>query len=122
MEKGIKETSKKGGVAWLLQRISAVFLFLVVIGHFVLYHFIKQGELKKVEILKYTRYPWFSLIQFLFITAALYHGLNGVWTIVEDYVKGKLLRMILFSCIITVGVGLLFIGTLTIIRVSGMAG
>jgi succinate dehydrogenase / fumarate reductase membrane anchor subunit len=122
MDKGIKETSKKGGVAWLLQRISAVFLFLVLIGHFILYHFIKQGDLKKAELLTYIRYPWFSLIQFLFLTAALYHGLNGVWMIIEDYVHGKLLRIILFSSLITVGLGLLFIGTLTIIRVSGMAG
>ena len=44
MKKNYKETSKTGALAWLLQRISAIFIFVVLIYHFFVYHFISQGK------------------------------------------------------------------------------
>ena len=120
MNKGIKESSKSGGISWFFQRISAVILFVILVGHFVFYHFIQHGKIQKAEILKYTKYSWFSVIQFLFLICALYHGLNGVWMVVEDYIHHKFLRIFLFFSIILVGIGFLFVGTLTIIKVSNL--
>jgi succinate dehydrogenase / fumarate reductase membrane anchor subunit len=120
MKKGIQETSRSGGIAWFLQRISAVVLFVIIIGHFVLYHFILHGDIEKTDVLKFTRFSWFSLIQFLFLVTALYHGLNGTWAVIEDYIHHKILRLILFSLVLIVGLGLLFVGTLTIIKVSSI--
>jgi succinate dehydrogenase / fumarate reductase membrane anchor subunit len=118
MNKNFKESSKSGSIAWLLQRISAVYLFIALVGHFIFYHFIRQGNIAKADILKYTRYSWFSVLQFLFLISALYHGLNGIWIVVEDYIHTKYLRIALFSLIIIVGIALLFVGTLTIVRIS----
>ena len=120
MNKSLKETSKSGGISWLLQRISAVYLFIALVGHFIFYHFIRHGDIEKADILKYTRYSWFNVLQFLFLISALYHGLNGIWMVVEDYIHHKYLRIVLFSLIIIVGVSLLFVGTLTIIRISSL--
>jgi len=121
MKKSIQETSKSGGLAWFFQRLSAIILFVIVIGHFILYHFIFQGDIQKSDVLKFTQYSWFSLIQFVFLLTALYHGLNGTWGVIEDYVHHRIWRLILFSLVITAGTGLLFVGTLTIIRVSSIA-
>ena len=49
---------------------------------------------------------------------ALYHGLNGVWSVVEDYTSNrKPWRLVWYSLLLTVGARvLLFVGTLTIVK------
>ncbi len=119
MRKNLKETSKTGARAWLLQRITAVILFVVLIYHFFIYHFISQGKAPGwSQVVAKMQSPWFNLLQFLFLAAALYHGLNGAWMVVEDYIHSKSWRFILFSLILVAGAGLFFVGTLTIFKAS----
>jgi len=120
MKKMNKETSKTGGLAWLFQRISAVILFILLMLHFVTYHFIGKGVVKYDDIITKMKSPWFSLIQFLFLITALYHGLNGIWMVAEDYIHSKYLRITFFCMIITVGSALFFIGLLTIFKVANI--
>jgi succinate dehydrogenase / fumarate reductase membrane anchor subunit len=120
MKKTFKETSKTGAVAWLLQRITAVILFALLIIHFVTYHFIAKGVYPWKEVVAKMQSPWFNLMQFIFLVTALYHGLNGIWMVTEDYIHGRILRMIVYSLILLVGLTLFFIGTATIIKISGM--
>jgi len=118
MRKTFRETSKKGAVQWLLQRISAVIIFVIIMIHFVTYHMLSEGAYKYEKVVSKMKSPWFNLMQFLLLCAVLYHGLNGVWMLVEDYIHIKGLRLFLFSLIIVVGVSLFFVGVLTIIKVS----
>lgn len=120
MKKNFKETSKTGAIAWLLQRISAVVLFVLLILHFVTYHFIAKGIFPWETVVKKMQSPWFNLMQFIFVITALYHGLNGVWMVVEDYIHGKFWRILIFSLILMVGLSLLFVGMLTIFKVSNL--
>jgi succinate dehydrogenase / fumarate reductase membrane anchor subunit len=121
MRKNLKETSKTGAIAWLLQRISAIVLFIILIYHFVFYHFLSQGNAPAwAEIAAKMKSPWFNLLQFLFLTAALYHGLNGVWMVVEDYIHSRFWRLLIFSLILLVGTSLLFVGTLTLFKVANI--
>ena len=120
MKKSFRETSKAGAMLWLFQRISAVILFIMIIFHFTTYHFISKGVIKYAGVMSKIKSPWFNLIQFLFLISALYHGLNGVWMIIEDYFHKKFWRLLLFGSIITVGLALLFVGLLTIFKISGM--
>jgi succinate dehydrogenase / fumarate reductase membrane anchor subunit len=118
MKKGFRETSKKGGIPWLVQRISAVIIFVIIMIHFVTYHLLSEGAFKWDKVVSKMKSPWFNLMQFLLLCAVLYHGLNGVWMVVEDYIHIKGLRLFLFSLIIVVGISLFFVGVLTIIKVS----
>ena len=120
MRKNFKETSKTGAIAWLLQRISAVVLFVLLIYHFYTYHFISSATPEWEKVVSKMQSPWFSLIQFLFLTAALYHGLNGVWMVVEDYIHSKFWRIFIFSLILFAGSGLFFVGILTILKISNL--
>jgi succinate dehydrogenase / fumarate reductase membrane anchor subunit len=120
MKKNFKETSKAGAVAWLLQRISAVVLFVLLILHFVTYHFIAKGVYPWDTVVKKMQSPWFNLMQFVFLLTALYHGLNGVWMIVEDYIHSKFWRLLIFSLILIGGASLFFVGMLTIFKVSSL--
>ncbi len=121
MKKTFRETSKKGAVPWLLQRITAVIIFVIIMIHFVTYHMLSEGAYKYEKVVSKMKSPWFNLMQFLLLCAVLYHGLNGVWMIVEDYIHIKGLRLFLFSLIIVVGVSLFFVGVLTIIKVSNFS-
>lgn len=124
MKKRLTETSKTGAIAWLFQRITAVILFVLLIAHYIGYHFLSKGiapggdkiTYKEVEGLMSS--PFFNLIQFLFLFTALYHGINGVWMVVEDYVTNKGWRLFLYSLLIVVGISLLFVGILTILKVG----
>jgi succinate dehydrogenase / fumarate reductase membrane anchor subunit len=122
MGKNFKETSKTGGLLWLFQRISAVILFVLLLVHFITYHFISEGVIKYSVIVDKMKTPWFNLVQFLFLITALYHGINGIWMIVEDYTKSKFWRIVWYSILVVGGVSLLFVGMLTIFRVGSLIG
>jgi succinate dehydrogenase / fumarate reductase membrane anchor subunit len=120
MKKTFKESSKAGAIAWLLQRVTAVLLFIGVIYHFVYYHFISNGVYTWKEVVARMQSPWFNLLQFVFLAAALYHGLNGVWMVTEDYIHNRAWRMIIFSLILFVGMALFFVGILTIFKIQSV--
>ena len=120
MKKTFKETSKSGAIAWFLQRVSAIILFVLLIYHFVYYHFISKGVFPWKEVVAKMQSPWFSLLQFVFLVTALYHGLNGVWMVTEDYIHNKIWRMIIFSLILMLGFSLFFVGILTIFKIQAV--
>lgn len=117
MDKNFKQTSRSGSIAWLLQRVSAVILFVLLLFHFITYHFLtKTRSVEYLQVLERAQSWWFPLLQFLFLLTALYHGLNGVWSVLEDYVTSKFWRLVGYSLLLTIGTILLFVGTLTIIK------
>jgi succinate dehydrogenase / fumarate reductase membrane anchor subunit len=120
MKKSFKETSKLGAVAWLLQRISAVILFVLLLFHFISYHFISKGVFPWDKVVEKMQSPWFNLMQFLFLVTALYHGLNGIWMVTEDYIHNKNMRMVIFSLLVFVGLSLFFVGIHTIFKVANL--
>ncbi len=126
MKKRLTETSKTGAIAWLFQRITAVILFILLIAHYIGYHFLSKGvtpggkDITFKEVQGLMSSPFFNLIQFLFLLTALYHGINGIWMVIEDYISNKGWRLFLYSVLIIVGISLLFVGTLTILKVSSL--
>jgi len=126
MRKKFNETSKTGAIAWLLQRISAIVLFVLLISHYIGYHFLAKGYSEQSEQISFDKVkalmssPLFNLIQFLFLSTALYHGINGIWMVIEDYISSRGWRIFLYSLLILVGISLLFVGTLTIMKVSSL--
>jgi succinate dehydrogenase / fumarate reductase membrane anchor subunit len=120
MKKTFKESSKTGAIAWLLQRVSAVILFVLLLMHFISYHFISKGVFPWKDVVDKMKSPWFNLVQFLFLVTALYHGINGIWMITEDYVHNKKWRLVIYSLLVFGGLSLFFVGVLTIFKVAGM--
>lgn len=120
MKKSFQETSRSGSLLWFWQRISAIILFVMLLFHFISYHFIAKGSYEWHRVITKMQSPWFNLLQFLFLISALYHGLNGVWMVSEDYFHSKQSRMIIKSLLITTGLSLLFIGVMTIVKISSI--
>ncbi|WP_418286319.1 succinate dehydrogenase hydrophobic membrane anchor subunit [Halorubrum sp. DTA46] len=69
-----------GGKMWFLQRVTAVFLLVVLAFHFFLLHFVHHADevsflasAGRMETLSY-----YSLM-ILFLVTATFHGVNGVY-------------------------------------------
>lgn len=121
MNKRFKETSNRGAVGWFLQRSTAVIIFVLLLIHFVTYHFLGKGKaVSYQQIIAKTSSWWFPLIQFIFLITGLFHGLYGTWVVLEDYVHNKYWRFFWHSVLITLATVLMFVGTLTIIQVSSL--
>ncbi|SMO64456.1 succinate dehydrogenase [Halorubrum cibi] len=70
----------KGGRMWLLQRVTAAFLLVVLAFHFFLLHFVHHAD--EVSFLmsagRMETVSYYSLMV-LFLLTATFHGVNGVY-------------------------------------------
>ncbi|MFC5135213.1 MULTISPECIES: succinate dehydrogenase [Haloferacaceae] len=70
----------KGGRMWLLQRVTAAFLLVVLAFHFFLLHFVHHAD--EVSFLmsagRMETMSYYSLMV-LFLLTATFHGVNGVY-------------------------------------------
>ena len=71
---------ERGGTRWVLQRVTAAFLVVVLAFHFMLLHFVNhaaeitfQGTSVRMSQLGYL------LTMVLFLVTATFHGVNGVY-------------------------------------------
>ena len=82
---------KQGGRMWLLQRITAAFLLVVLAFHFFLLHFVNHAD--EVSFLassaRMETVSYYSLMV-LFLLTATFHGVNGVYNaLVNQGLSGR---------------------------------
>jgi len=95
MNKDFKQTSRAGSLAWLLQRISAVILFILLLLHFVTYHFLGKGKAVDYHWVVSKAGSWWFLWGVI-----LFHAFNGVRIVIVDFFKGSLAHKKLFIVLI----------------------
>jgi succinate dehydrogenase / fumarate reductase membrane anchor subunit len=90
--------------AWILQRISAIYLgvFSVILAA----HFLFEPPADYVAWQQWVTQPWVTLGLFLFIASLLLHAWVGIRDVLIDYVHPLMLRLSLLTLF-----GLLFIGS-----------
>jgi succinate dehydrogenase / fumarate reductase membrane anchor subunit len=76
-------------IGWYLQRITGALLIVLLTAHFWVEHFmsteLRRGDLTYQAILARIANPVWQFIDVAFLLVALYHGLNGLRSIVLDY-------------------------------------
>jgi succinate dehydrogenase hydrophobic anchor subunit len=76
-------------IGWYLQRITGALLVVLLAAHFWVEHFmsaeLRRGDLTYEGILGRISNPVWQTIDIAFLLVALYHGLNGLRSIVLDY-------------------------------------
>lgn len=80
-----------GGTMWLLQRVTAAFLIVVLAFHFFLLHFVHHAD--EVSFLassgRMETWSYYSLMV-LFLLTATFHGVNGVYNaLINQGLSGK---------------------------------
>lgn len=110
-----------GALGWLVQRITAVLLVLLLLAHFVVIHYAgPSGKDLNFNVVtaRLTHHIWgpvWRTITLLLLYTALFHGLNGVWGVLLDYIKKGSVRLWLFSLVVTIGLVLATLGSITIL-------
>lgn len=71
---------ESGGTLWLLQRVTAAFLIVVLAFHFFLLHFVHHAyEVSfAMSANRMEQWTYYSLM-ILFLFTATFHGVNGVY-------------------------------------------
>ena len=102
--------------AWLFMRVSGVLMAFMVVGHLVIMHVVNH-----VDDINY-RFaaarlvnPFWRIYDLILLTLALLHGLNGVRTVLDDYVHSRGWRVVTMTLLWTLGALFLIVGALVLL-------
>ncbi len=110
-----KSSGNSGAFAWFYQRITGIFLFVILLLHFTIMHFTGTGEITYENIVGRLSDPYWKMLDLSFVVFALYHGLNGIWMAIQDYVRSEGWRAVIYTILVLVGVFLFFLAAVTLI-------
>lgn len=101
--------------AWFFMRLSGILLLILAIGHLVIMHLINSIDTIDYQfVVNRWKTPFWKSYDGLMLFLALLHGLNGLRTILDDYLRPGGWRIFWLSIMYTTGFILLFVGLLTI--------
>jgi succinate dehydrogenase / fumarate reductase membrane anchor subunit len=102
--------------SWLFMRISGLLLLVLAVGHVLIMHVIGGGvervDFKFVELRWQS--PFWRTWDWLLLSLALLHGVNGLRVVVLDYVKRPGARFAMTWFFNVVGVILFALGTIIV--------
>jgi len=109
---------RRPSLAWLLIRLTALILAVLVLSHFALTHLINDVAMTDSS---FVAARWQSGIvtaaDWLMLVAAVVHGGAGVWTITNDYVVAGGRRRLVRIVIAVLGAAMILGGTVTLLAV-----
>lgn len=96
------------GWTWLFQRITAIFLILALSVHFWVLHYQNPGEIIIYnDTVERLRTALFLTVDTILLAFGLFHALNGLHNILEDFnIRSRALTGLLFI----IGLGLFMMG------------
>jgi succinate dehydrogenase / fumarate reductase membrane anchor subunit len=111
-----RENVRSGGaILWLFQRVTGVYLAVVLFAHVWLLHYLLDEELGFAAIAERVATPLWKTIDISFLVVALIHGLYGLWIVLDDYIHTGWLRILIYSGISIIALIALTLGILTIL-------
>ena len=116
---GREKPDGRGGEfwSWLFMRISAIVLLFLAVGHVLIMH-IPAGGVSRVDFsFVATRWdnPLWRTWDWMLLTLALIHGINGLRVITLDYVRKPGLRVALNFTYYVLGFALFVLGTIIVV-------
>ena len=111
--------------SWYFFRISGVALIFLALIHLLLNHVTTDVSCTSYQLVagRYTN-PFWRLYDWLLLTLALLHGMNGLRVVIDDYVRSRGWRLALQSTLGLLTLAFFLLGTITLItfQVSGAIG
>jgi succinate dehydrogenase / fumarate reductase membrane anchor subunit len=111
--------------SWYFFRVSGVALIFLALIHLFLNHVSTDVSCTSYQLvsLRYSS-PFWRLYDWLLLTLALLHGINGLRIVIDDYVRSRGWRLILQSTLGLLTLAFFLMGTITLItfQVSGAIG
>ena len=109
--------------SWYFFRISGILLIFLAILHLFLNHVSTDVSCTSYQLVS-IRYenPFWRLYDWLLLTLALLHGMNGLRIVVDDYVRTRGWRLTLLSTVGVVTLVFFLLGTITLITFQPVVG
>ncbi len=111
--------------SWYFFRISGVALIFLALIHLFLNHVSTDVSCTSYQLVA-ARYsnPFWRLYDWLLLTLALLHGMNGLRVVIDDYVRSRGWRLALQSTLGLLTLTFFLLGTITLVtfQVSGAIG
>lgn len=104
-----------GALLWLFQRISGIYLAVVLFVHVILLHVMIDGEVTWDAVAERASMPMWKMINISFLLVALFHGLYGLWIVLDDYLDAGWARVLIFSLISVITLVFTVYGTITML-------
>ncbi len=105
-----------GAVAWFLQRLTAVVLFLGLGVHWFVLHYTGHGEgVTYQAVIQRMSSPAWRLAEWVFLLAAIYHAVNGVLAVARDFRLSGAWRLVIVSLFWVLGATAFLLGSLTLL-------
>ena len=102
--------------AWLFMRVSGVVLLFMALGHLAIMHVINNIEAIDYQfVARRFATPFWRTYDLVLLWLALIHGLNGLRTLVNDYVGAPGWRVFSLATLYVVGFAFLALGSLVIL-------
>ena len=103
-----KNMGSWGKVNWIVARVTAVFLlvFIVLLSFF----WLSSDKLTHADWVGFFADPKAALITVLALFSLVFHAWIGIWTVLTDYAKNKILQISLEVLLILLLGGCLFWG------------
>lgn len=108
--------------SWYFFRISGIVLLFLVLGHLYIMHVGTDVGCTTYQFisLRYAN-PFWRLFDWLLLTLALTHGINGLRIVIDDHVHNPATRLWLMGIIGVVLVSFFMLGTITLIAFQPVA-
>jgi succinate dehydrogenase / fumarate reductase cytochrome b subunit len=106
---------RTGTAAWLLQRLSGIFLTVYLITHIIVLGSSVRGEDSFDDLLSTFDKPLFLVLDAGLLGIVAFHAVNGLRLILFDFAIGLRYQKVLFWAAFVVAVGM-FIGSLIAVR------
>jgi len=102
--------------AWLFMRVSGLALLFLALGHLLIMHIIHNVDHIDFQFVA-ARYatPFWRTYDLLMLWFALIHGVNGVRTLMVDYISARGWRVVSLASLYVLGFVLLTLGSLAIL-------
>lgn len=106
-----------GSTSWVIQRITGLILVVIMIGHYILMHYMPENGHTYDAVLARMQSNWYRVLDLTFVVLGMYHGLNGVWGIFRDYKMKPWQSITVFSVILILGIAFTLWGIKTILDI-----
>lgn len=102
--------------SWYFFRISGLALVFLAVFHVIIMHVINTvDEIDHAFVVDRWSSPFWQVYDFLLLTLALLHGVNGARLSIDDYVRSAGWRLTAYSALALITLVFLVIGALAII-------
>jgi len=116
------DITKTGVWSWLMQRITAVYIFIGVVVHFMVVHYYISVKTELIDTLvtRITSIGW-QIFDFTLLAAVTYDALNGIYTVICDLGISRKARRVWTFIFWILGIAITVLGFLILTRLVAVS-